>query len=209
MTRFQLLALTTALTATPSVAMAQAGMMTVRPESKVTLSGSSNINRWACRTSVFEATLPMGSTARREQLKRVKVPVTDVAVSIPVRSLACGHDRMNRDLLEAMRADSNPDIRFLLASYGVDSTRGITDTVAILATGDLTVAGVTRRVAIPVTAHRTAQGVRGAGLLKLRMTDFGIKPPVALLGVIRARNEIQVSFEVLLDRSVVVALTRA
>jgi hypothetical protein len=40
------------------------------------------------------------------------------------------------------------------------------------------------------------------------MTDVGIKPPTALLGTMRTKNEIKVSFEVLLDKSVVVALTQ-
>lgn len=48
----------------------------------------------------------------------------------------------------------------------------------------------------------------GEGSLKILMTDFGIKPPVALLGTLRTKNEIQVSFKVLLDRSTVVALSQ-
>jgi hypothetical protein len=40
------------------------------------------------------------------------------------------------------------------------------------------------------------------------MTDFGIKPPVALLGTLRTRDAITISFNVLLDRSVVVALSQ-
>ena len=42
----------------------------------------------------------------------------------------------------------------------------------------------------------------------LKMTDFGIKPPVALLGTLRTRDAISISFDVLLDRSVVVALSQ-
>jgi hypothetical protein len=40
------------------------------------------------------------------------------------------------------------------------------------------------------------------------MTDFGIKPPVALLGTLRTRNKISISFNVLLDKGTVVALSR-
>jgi hypothetical protein len=44
--------------------------------------------------------------------------------------------------------------------------------------------------------------------VKLRMTDFGVQPPVALLGLIRARNDIEVSFRVLLDTTTIAALAR-
>jgi hypothetical protein len=40
------------------------------------------------------------------------------------------------------------------------------------------------------------------------MTDFGIKPPVALLGTLRTKNEIEITFKVLLDKAVVIALTQ-
>jgi hypothetical protein len=48
----------------------------------------------------------------------------------------------------------------------------------------------------------------GTGALKFLMTDFGIKPPVALLGTLRTKNEVEVKFEVLLDKNVIVALTQ-
>jgi hypothetical protein len=40
------------------------------------------------------------------------------------------------------------------------------------------------------------------------MTDFGIKPPVALLGTLRTRNQISIAFNVLLDRNILVALSQ-
>jgi polyisoprenoid-binding protein YceI len=180
-------------------ALSQGTVMTVRPESRVTLAGSSNVNRWACRTAQF-------TTAANEQITKVLIPATDVVVNIPVRSLDCGHGRMNADLYEALRADLFPSIRFTLASYEMGETT--TDgTITATATGDLTVAGQARRVTIPISVRRHAAGVRGTATLSLRMTDFDVKPPVALLGLIRARNEIQVSFDVLLDTHIVVALT--
>ena len=180
--------------------------LVVRPRSDVTLAGSSNINKWACRSDVFEATIAAnpGSFVMAVNPESGKVTVT-----VPVKSMECGNGRMNRDLYEALDAERFPSIDYVLVSYAFDRERMTETRLVASAIGDITVAGVTKRVEIPITAVRREDGtVAGEGMLRLRMTDFGVKPPVALFGLIRARNDIEVSFKVLLDKSVVTALTR-
>ena len=168
------------------------------------LAGSSNVNRWSCRSGQFQKETAAG----RERISEVRLPLHDITIAVPVRSLTCGHDRMNADLYAALRADAHPEIRFVLTGYRIDRSPAAGTDFSAVATGDLTVAGATRAVEIPVVGRRTAAGVRGSGTLALRMTDFGVKPPVALLGLIRARDEIDVSFDVLLDTSLMVAGTQ-
>jgi polyisoprenoid-binding protein YceI len=208
MIRTRLFTASLAITATmPAIAAAQVGAMTVRPESRVVLEGNSNIAGWACRTNAFEATIGLDPRSIGVSFVSMTKPVSAVAIRIPVRSLECGHNRMNQDLYRTLRAAEFPDILFRLDSYTVtpseDSTRFSAMTV-----GHITVAGVTRRVEVPVTAKRWQGGAKGRGTLTLKMTDFGVKPPVALFGAIRSRNEIKVTFEVAIDRTVVVALAR-
>jgi hypothetical protein len=46
-----------------------------------------------------------------------------------------------------------------------------------------------------VTAARSSDGgVRAEGTLPLLMTDFGVKPPTALLGTLRTDNKFTVKF---------------
>ena len=203
MTRIQLIALAALLTGTPSIATAQ--RMTVRPTSDVTLAGRSNVNQWTCRSSVFEATI--GVTQDGPFVLAAATPERKVAVTVPVFSLKCGNKRMDQDLYDALDAERFPAIEYQLVSYQMEVVGD--GQLAANTVGDITVAGVTRRVEIPVRAQRLGDGtVAGQGTLQLRMTDFGVQPPVALLGLIRARNDIEVSFRVLLDKTVVDALTR-
>lgn len=194
--------------AIPSIAAGQEGAMTVRPESRVILEGSSNIAGWACRTGAFEATIGAAPRFTSASLVTLSRPLSRVAVRIPVLSLKCGHGRMNQDLYRTLRASEYPDITYVLDSYVVRTPASDSATFAALTVGDITVAGVTRRVEVPITAEPWQGGVRGKGTVKLKMTDFGVKPPVAFFGAIRSRNEIEVTFEVVLERSVVVALAR-
>ena len=67
---------------------------------------------------------------------------------------------------------------------------------ALRVEGEITLAGTSRPVTIDVTATQLAPNrFRLRGGLPLRMTDFGIQPPVALFGLIRARDELWVSVD--------------
>jgi hypothetical protein len=196
-------------TAIGAHAAAQGTTMTVRPESKVTLAGSSNVHDWACNTSSFNASIELDPTYEIRPLTLLAKPITKVVVNIPVKSLKCGHGKMDDNMYKALRANEFPDIRYVLETYEINKELTTADSFAARTVGELTVAGKTAKVEIPILAERKDGGaMRGAGTLKLLMTDFGIKPPVALLGTLRTKNEIEITFHVLLDKAVVVALTQ-
>jgi polyisoprenoid-binding protein YceI len=205
-TRLLLLAAATAFTA--NVAGAQGiTRMTLKPDSKLSLAGSSNVHDWDCSSSQFQADVTVDSTLLVLPVMTVSKPITHVSVTIPVRSLKCGHDKMDANMYKALKADQYPQIEYTLASYEVNRTESGTDRFTATTTGDLTVSGKTIRVQIPITAVRTASGsMTGEGTVALKMTDFGINPPTALLGTLRTKDDIRISFKVNLDKSVVVAL---
>lgn len=195
------IAIVMAFTAVPALAFAQAPAMSIRPESRMILAGSSNINRWACQSGRFERLVD----GRREPLTQVSLPLRDITIAVPVDSLACGNARMNADLREALQADVHSDITFSLTGYRIDSVGSAAGDYVAIAMGKLVVAGRSRQVSIPVRASRTTAGLHGSGTVALRMTDFGVQPPVALLGLIRARNDITVTFDVHVDTAIVLA----
>jgi polyisoprenoid-binding protein YceI len=206
----QHLARTAVLTVLTAALGAQADaqtMMTVRPESKVTLDGSSNVHDWSCKSSAFQATIQLDSSYQTRPMTELAKPITKVVVNVPVKSLKCGKAKMDENMYKALRADEFTDIRYVLDTYELTTELTGVNTFAARTFGELTVAGRTNRVEIPLTALRTDGGsMKGEGTLKILMTDFGIKPPVALLGTLRTKNEIEVTFQVLLDKAVVVAL---
>lgn len=62
--------------------------------------------------------------------------------------------------------------------------------------GDLTLHGVTKRIAVPVSLTINGQQLRAEGKYTLRQTDFGIKPYSAAGGTIKVKNEITVNFNI-------------
>jgi polyisoprenoid-binding protein YceI len=65
-----------------------------------------------------------------------------------------------------------------------------------LVNGDLTLHGVTKRIAVPVAATVTPQQLRATGKYTLKQTDFGIKPYSAAGGTIKVKDEVVVNFNI-------------
>ena len=72
--------------------------------------------------------------------------------------------------------------------------------------GALTIAGAEKSVNLDVTATRLSDGgIRADGELPLLMTDFGVKPPTAMLGTLRTSNKVTVKFSLLVGPETIAA----
>lgn len=97
---------------------------------------------------------------------------------------------MHNEVLESAKY---PKISFKSASVSnVNPSGG--DNYSFVLNGDLTLHGVTKSVAVPVSATITPQQLRAIGKYTLKQTDFGIKPYSAGGGTIKVKNEIVINF---------------
>ena len=80
-----------------------------------------------------------------------------------------------------------------MTSSAIQKTDGAAFTLKTI--GRLTIAGVTRDVTMDVAATRNADGrYTLTGQAPIRMTDFGIKPPKAMMNTIRTGDDVKVTF---------------
>jgi len=189
------LALTALLTVGGS-AGGQSTRLTVGPESRLWVEGGSNLHDWSCKASSVDAAIEVDDaffktkTVSATSLKRVQVKV-------PVRNLKCGNGKMDNNLYKALKADDASEISYSLATFDV-VPGATTDSFTVKAVGALTIAGTEKTLTMDVTAARLPDGsIRAEGALPLLMTDFGVKPPTALLGTLRTDNKITVKFSLL------------
>jgi hypothetical protein len=108
---------------------------------------------------------------------------------------------MEADMRRALKAESHPSVEFTFRGMrgGIqhDLDSGLYH--AVIA-GDLSLAGQTRSIDVQVSARRMSPAsFRVRALLPLRMTDFGVTPPTALFGAVRARDALRVSFDLTLE----------
>ena len=100
---------------------------------------------------------------------------------------------MDKNTYKALKADDHPEITFVLITP-VKAIQVGSRTIA--AKINLSIAGVTKAIDMSVTAVATAHGnIEFEGTKTIKMTDFGVKPPVALLGTMRTGDDITIHFK--------------
>jgi hypothetical protein len=100
---------------------------------------------------------------------------------------------MDKNTYKALKADDHPDITFVL-STPIKSIQAGTHVIA--AKINLTIAGITKAIDMPVTATAVAHGnISFEGSKAIKMTDYGITPPVALFGTMKTGDEITIKFK--------------
>jgi polyisoprenoid-binding protein YceI len=188
-----------------TVAGAQDTRVSVGSESKLWVEGTSNLHGWSCKATTLDASIDLDAalasqiaTAPPKALKRVEVKV-------PVKSLKCGHDAMDNNLYKALKANESTDISYILATF--EAVPGdVKDTFTLHTVGSLTVAGAENKIAMDVIASRLPDGsVLAKGVVPIKMTDFGIKPPTAIFGRLKTGNEVRVNFELTIGAKAIAA----
>jgi polyisoprenoid-binding protein YceI len=102
---------------------------------------------------------------------------------------------MNNKTYTALKGEANPAITFSLTGP-VTLTRLVAGNRVVFLKGSLTLAGVTRSVTMSVSSFTTEGGTLAIeGEQKISMPDFGIKPPSALFGTMKASPEIMINFK--------------
>jgi polyisoprenoid-binding protein YceI len=168
---------------------AAAQQVRLEPGSTVRVEGSSALHRWSCTAGSFTARVLRDSTQSAAEGAATVLG----ELLLPIADLECGDDRMERQMRAALKNTDHPHIRYALREYQVQHG----DTAfTIETTGTIAVAGVERPIDMLVHGAVNDSGViRATGSAPFRMSDFGIKPPTAFFGLLKASDEVTVRFE--------------
>ena len=165
---------------------------TLLPSSSIGFNGSSTINTFFCGSVSMEGSGwgNFSPTTGALQEKNAKL-------ILAVKKLDCGSELMNDDMYEALKSDSNPFIEFeLIKASLVDSSNINSNVFYINTIGNLRVAGKSQKIQLVFKVENiSSNNYRILGSKKLSMYDFGIKPPSALFGLIKADDTLEVKFD--------------
>jgi polyisoprenoid-binding protein YceI len=154
----------------------------------LSIEGTSNVHGWDCETNTISGTFEAGVQNPLASMERLRV-------SVPLDPVACGSREMDRRMKRAMNADRHQSVGYELDRLTVVRESG---DVAVLNTrGRLTINGKVQPIDMQVEGRKLADGrIRFTGTHQLKMSDFDIDPPVAMLGAMRTGNEVTVKFDV-------------
>ena len=215
--KVSLLLLLAVTLAAPAVAEESTSLFAA-PASQLVLEGSSNVAPWRCTGSSFDGRMDVAAPLSHINyiIDRIedgniapfmanpssaRFPQPAFRLRVPVASLRCGNAKMERDMSRALRAAEYPSIEFRFTNLigGVDHDIDAGKYRAKIA-GVLSLAGSARNIRLDVEAQRIARNrFRLRARLPLKMTDFQIEPPAALFGAIRAKDELTVTFDLVLQ----------
>lgn len=162
-------------------------------ESNVQLSfeGTSTVRAFKCNARTVTAN--MVTDAADAAAAPIADLVTKASVVIPVASIDCGNGTMNEHMRKALKASEAADISFTLGGYTVS---GGTATLH----GTLTLAGKSNPIQIPATVADEAGGVRVKATKAIDMTEWGVKPPSLMMGTMKVKPIVKITFDVLVKR---------
>jgi polyisoprenoid-binding protein YceI len=175
----------------------------ISSSSQLQIEGTSSVNSFTCIASKMEG----GGTFNRSS-KGADVVHKTIQMTVPVGNLDCQNRRMNSDLSNALKSDQFPLIRFKLTSVKTLGQKGPAASkeegpiYLVEATGVLTLAGESRTIVINLEGLTDSdQRMIGKGSLALKMTDFGVEPPTALFGLVKAKDDITIRFNLIAEPS--------
>jgi len=164
----------------------QAQVLKINPKSfTMTIFGTTNVHDFKSKVT----------QAKGEALVNANKELQSLVVEIPVRSIKSGEKLMDTKTYETFDVENNPNITFKLVDVNTLHIEG--NQVSVTLTGNLTMAGVTRKISIKSTGNSTKAGVyEFTGSVALKMTDFKMSPPTAMMGLMKVGDAITLKYDV-------------
>jgi hypothetical protein len=176
-----------------AVAFSYGQPMSLAPQSRLWVEGTSTVRSWTCKATTLDATIEAASANAVEAIVAGEKAIRTVDVKIPVEKLDCANGTMNEHMKKALKAKENPVIAFKVTSYDVaKSATGVAGTL----NGQLTLSGTTKPIAVKATGIAGPDGtLHVVGTHEFQMTEFGVKPPTLMLGTMKVGDKVKVSFD--------------
>lgn len=160
--------------------------------STMIISGTSTIHDWDMKAKNLEGTMEVDRLGDSINIKSLNLDV-------PVQSLKSGKSGMDDNAYKALKEKQHPVIHYDLVRVKNQHKVGA-KTLQLTTVGDLTVAGKTRRLSIPIKAELLDKGVAFSGSVRFKMSSFNVKAPSFMFGSVTTGDEVTIKFTLEYDQ---------
>ena len=175
---------------------APAASFALAPGSRLWLEGDSTLHKFSSNATKVEAAAELDGTfapgAADARAAVAAGALKSLRVSVPVAGLKSGESGLDKNMEKALKQDTAPVIRFTLVDYKAEEARD--GSLLVKAHGRLAIAGVEKDAVVEASCRFGPGGVEVSGAKEVLMTDFGIKPPVMMMGTIKTADKVVVRF---------------
>ncbi|MEO5783391.1 MAG: YceI family protein, partial [Ginsengibacter sp.] len=157
----------------------------------IKLSGTSNLHDWEMKAANGTSEVSFIVDA-----KGIITSFSRLSFTLPAKNLKSNHSGMDKNTYKALKADVNPNISFTGTSGTVTSIGG--NNYQLNCNGNMSIAGTTKETSLVATGkyNPADKSFTITGFKKMKMTDYNVKPPKALLGTIKTGDGITISYNV-------------
>lgn len=160
----------------------------LNPKFNLTIAGTTNVHDYETKVTQMNGEIVLNGS------KQVK----SLVVNIPVKSIKSKEKLMDTKTYEAFNADTYPNISFKMTDLQSLQMNGADVSVAL--TGNLTINGTTRKVTLKSNGKEVKPGLyQFKGAIALKMTDFNMKPPTAMMGMMKVGDGVTLKYDVMFE----------
>ena len=163
----------------------QAQTLKLNPKTfSMTISGTTNVHNFDSKVTQASGELVISDKKAQS-----------LVIEIPVKGIKSNEGLMDKKTYEAFSADKNPTITF--HSTEINNLAVTDNDIAVTVTGNMTIAGVTRKVTLTATGKIIKPGVyEFKGTIPVKLTDYKMKPPTAMLGIMKVGDDVKLKYTV-------------
>lgn len=155
---------------------------------KTTVSGTSTLHDWTMTSTE-------GTYDAKFEINQEGAPTQLVALTYSLRaeSLKSGKNAMDKNAYNSLNTEKHKKITFVLTSAATEDSK-------IKASGNLTIAGVTKTIPVEATCKNSPTGeLTCTAKVSMKMTDYKVEPPTFMFGSIKTGDEITLNFSITLS----------
>lgn len=184
------------LTGFSALSFAQNGFqkksLQILPESKLTITGDTNINKFLCayNTSLIPQTGNMKFTGNPEEIR-----FENAILKLNNKGFDCGNKAINKDFQSLIKSNEYPEIELELKELCFKTPNQATALITI------SIAGKKKDYKVPVIIKENPVS-QYAGKLKLDINDFNLILPKKLFGLIVVKEDIEINFNLIIENTI-------
>ena len=157
---------------------------------RVTVEGTSNVHDWtASTTAVLLTAVEMAGSegdVLQEALRPGALKAFDIRIA--AKGLTSPREGIDKNMHKALKVEAHPHITFRLRALEPSGA-------GYKGAGLLTIAGVEKEVVLDLSVLPKDGALAVTGTTDLLMTDFGVKPPTAMLGMVKASPKVTIRLD--------------
>ncbi|HPK09023.1 MAG TPA: hypothetical protein PK147_00035 [Saprospiraceae bacterium] len=165
----------------------------VLPSSTLIVNGKTNINTFNCDIDAYNDTDTINYISSTGDVGYL----TSGSMNISIISFDCHHKMMTKDLRKTLKYKDFPlmTIEFISLSNLISENKNLSGNIIIY------LAGKSKEYSVSfISTSSSSNSVKLSGTQSILLSDFDLKPPSKLGGMIKVKDEMTVDIELILNR---------